>query len=167
MQSKKVKFEALVYRHHHELYLYAYWLTGMHGTAEELVSKSFLLAWKAININPNHKVFKCWLFSGLRQEYVNLCGCNSLHHIGYSEFISNVQYDKKAIDNKSFSHHIFYLPEEYREPLLLQSLGGFNCNEIASILGLSVATVMTRLFIARNGAISLMHGSEPSPFSHE
>jgi RNA polymerase sigma-70 factor (ECF subfamily) len=41
------------------------------------------------------------------------------------------------------------LPEEYREPLLLQVLGGFSCEEIAGLLGVSRATVMTRLFRAR------------------
>ena len=42
------------------------------------------------------------------------------------------------------------LAEEYREPLLLQVLGGFSGEEIAEILDLNKNTVMTRLFRARN-----------------
>jgi RNA polymerase sigma-70 factor (ECF subfamily) len=42
------------------------------------------------------------------------------------------------------------LPDEYREPLVLQVLGGFSTAEIASQLGLSQAAVLTRLFRARN-----------------
>ena len=41
------------------------------------------------------------------------------------------------------------LDPKYREPLLLQVLGGFSCDEIARELGLSAAAVMTQLFRAR------------------
>ena len=38
---------------------------------------------------------------------------------------------------------------EYREPLLLQIIGGFSCKEIGDLLGLNTNTVLTRLFRAR------------------
>jgi RNA polymerase sigma-70 factor (ECF subfamily) len=41
------------------------------------------------------------------------------------------------------------LPETYREPLLLQVLGGFSCAEIAGMLGSSEGAIMTRLTRAR------------------
>jgi len=41
------------------------------------------------------------------------------------------------------------LPENYREPLLLQVLGGFSCQEIADMVGSSTGAVMTRLSRAR------------------
>ena len=41
------------------------------------------------------------------------------------------------------------LAEEYREPLVLQVLGGFSSDEIAAVLQLNVNTVNTRLFRAR------------------
>jgi RNA polymerase sigma-70 factor (ECF subfamily) len=44
---------------------------------------------------------------------------------------------------------LWALPAEYREPLLLQTLGGLCCEEIAAELALPVGTVMTRLFRAR------------------
>jgi RNA polymerase sigma-70 factor (ECF subfamily) len=45
---------------------------------------------------------------------------------------------------------IMQLPDEYREPLVLQVLGGFTTSEIAADLGLTQAAVLTRLFRARN-----------------
>jgi RNA polymerase sigma-70 factor (ECF subfamily) len=42
------------------------------------------------------------------------------------------------------------LPDEYREPLVMQVLGGFTTAEIGSELGLTNAAVLTRLFRARN-----------------
>jgi RNA polymerase sigma-70 factor (ECF subfamily) len=44
---------------------------------------------------------------------------------------------------------VMLLPETYREPLLLQVLGGFTCAEIAGMLGTSEGAVMTRLTRAR------------------
>jgi len=41
------------------------------------------------------------------------------------------------------------LPLEYREPLLLQVIGGYSCDEIATELGIKPGAVMTRLFRAR------------------
>jgi RNA polymerase sigma-70 factor (ECF subfamily) len=41
------------------------------------------------------------------------------------------------------------LPEDYREPLLLQVIYGYSQKEIAAQLGLSSAGVGTRLFRAR------------------
>ena len=41
------------------------------------------------------------------------------------------------------------LPKEYREPLLLQVIGGYSQKEIASQLGITTAGAGTRLFRAR------------------
>jgi len=41
------------------------------------------------------------------------------------------------------------LPKTYRDPLLLQVLGGFSCAEIATLIGTSEGAVMTRLTRAR------------------
>jgi RNA polymerase sigma-70 factor (ECF subfamily) len=47
-------------------------------------------------------------------------------------------------------HAIMKLPLQYREPLVLQVLGGFSTEEIARELALSSTAVLTRLFRARN-----------------
>jgi RNA polymerase sigma-70 factor (ECF subfamily) len=47
------------------------------------------------------------------------------------------------------AHVVRLLPETYREPLLLQVLGGFSCAEIAGMLGSSEGAIMTRLTRAR------------------
>ena len=45
---------------------------------------------------------------------------------------------------------LMMLPVAYREPLLLQVLGGFTSAEIGQLLGTSEAAVMQRLTRARN-----------------
>ena len=54
------------------------------------------------------------------------------------------------------------LPIEYREPLLMQVLGGFSIEEIARELSLSASAVLTRLFRARN-KLRVLYGLTPAP----
>ena len=54
------------------------------------------------------------------------------------------------MEHEWLRRNIARLPAEYQEPLLLQVLGGFSGDEIATQLGLNKNTVMTRLFRARN-----------------
>jgi len=51
---------------------------------------------------------------------------------------------------------VYTLPPAYREPLLLQTIGGYSCAEIGEIMKLSEGAVMTRLTRAR---IALRRGS--------
>jgi RNA polymerase sigma-70 factor (ECF subfamily) len=55
---------------------------------------------------------------------------------------------------------ILALPDEYREPLVMQVLGGFSTAEIAGELNVSVPAVLTRLFRARSKLRHLL-GLEP------
>ncbi|MBT8124961.1 MAG: hypothetical protein KJO81_09070, partial [Gammaproteobacteria bacterium] len=54
------------------------------------------------------------------------------------------------------------LPAEYLDPLLLQVLGGYSCDEIGEILDIKSGAVMTRLFRARKKLRAILEddGSE-------
>jgi RNA polymerase sigma-70 factor (ECF subfamily) len=53
------------------------------------------------------------------------------------------------------------LPIRYREPLLMQVLGGMSCDEIATELRLQSGAVMTQLFRARQKLKSILQGERP------
>ena len=53
------------------------------------------------------------------------------------------------VDNPTVQRAIARLPDEYREPLVLQVLLGLSTEEIAAQLGLSTGAVLTRLCRAR------------------
>jgi RNA polymerase sigma-70 factor, ECF subfamily len=55
---------------------------------------------------------------------------------------------------------------QYREPLVLQVLGGFSCNEISSILEISTSAVMTRVFRARKQLRAILEESGNGKVSH-
>jgi RNA polymerase sigma-70 factor (ECF subfamily) len=54
-----------------------------------------------------------------------------------------------ASDEVEMREALAHLPDVYREPLLLQVMGGFSCEEIGKIMHLTPGAVMTRLSRAR------------------
>ena len=153
MATKQVRYEALVKALHADLYRYAYWLCHDKHIAEDLVQETFLRAWRALDSLKDEKAAKSWLITILRRENARRFERKRFEMNEYEEAtivdasaISNDQ----EIENQWLRDKIAKMPEEYREPLVLQVLGGFSGEEIAKMLSLNKNTVMTRLFRARN-----------------
>lgn len=148
MGNAQARFEALVQAYSSEIYRFAYWLTRDRARAEDLVQETFLRAWRALASLREEKSAKHWLITILRRE----------HARGFERYqpkLDDCELDELAgtdhppVDRLAVHQVLAQLSEEYREPLLLQVLGGYPCEEIAEMLGLSRGAVMTRLFRAR------------------
>ena len=138
-----------------ELYRYGYWLCGDPRTAEDLVQETFTRAWRALDSLQNEQAARNWLYTILRREQARLhervqpelTSIDELEQNG-TELYAPVSYDtnteafvlRRALDK---------LATEYREPLLLQVLAGFSCDEIATIMNTTPGAVMTRVCRAR------------------
>jgi len=153
MIEKQVRYEALVKALHTDLYRYAYWLCNEKQVAEDLVQETFLRAWRALDSLNDEKAAKSWLITILRRENARRF---ERKRFEMSEYEESTICDTKStsseqdIENQWLREKIARLPEEYREPLVLQIIGGFSGEEIAGLLSLNKNTVMTRLFRARN-----------------
>ena len=120
--------------------------------AEDLVQETFLRAWRSLESLHNDKAAKAWLFTILRRE-------NARQYERYRPELVDIDGQSIAetddnepdskMDRQLLHNAINRLHSDYREPLLLQVIGGFSGKEIAEILGLNNNTVMTRLFRAR------------------
>ncbi len=153
MSTKQVRYEALVRALHSDLFRYAYWLTHDKQVAEDLVQETFLRAWRALDSLKDEKAAKSWLITILRRENARRFERKRFEMGEYEESsITDTQSrsTEQEIENHWLREKIAQMPEEYREPLVLQVVGGFSGEEIASILNLNKNTVMTRLFRARN-----------------
>lgn len=153
MSTKQVRYEALVKALHADLFRYAYWLTHDKQVAEDLVQETFLRAWRALDSLKDEKAAKSWLITILRRENARRFERKRFDMSEYEEAsitdtISTST--EQEIENHWLRERIAKMPEEYREPLVLQVIGGFSGEEIADMLGLNKNTVMTRLFRARN-----------------
>ncbi|MBU3824633.1 MAG: sigma-70 family RNA polymerase sigma factor [Candidatus Oceanisphaera merdipullorum] len=150
---KHQRYEALVYAVHGDLFRYAFWLCHDRQVAEDLVQETFLRAWKSLDSLLDDKAAKAWLITILRRENARRFERKRFDLVDVDTVLvpdlQSVSLEQ-GMENEWLRRHISALAEEYREPLLLQVLGGFSGDEIAEILDLNKNTVMTRLFRARN-----------------
>lgn len=153
MTTKQARYEALVKALHGDLFRYGYWLTHDKQVAEDLVQETFLRAWRALDSLKDEKAAKSWLITILRRENARRFERKRFDMGEYEEATitdTKSTSTEQEIENHWLREKIAQLPVEYREPLVLQVVGGFSGEEIATILDLNKNTVMTRLFRARN-----------------
>jgi RNA polymerase sigma-70 factor (ECF subfamily) len=162
MNATQERFTMLVHAWTADLYRFAYWLARDRQRAEDLVQETFLRAWRSLAQLRDDQAAKSWLFTILRNEYHRRPTTAG----AAGEFPAEERIDHNdAIQDWIVRRHILALPEEYREPLLLQVLGGHNCDEIAALLGVSRAAVMTRLFRARQKLRAALAGKPAADLS--
>ncbi len=162
MQDKNRFFEKLVSAYANDLYRYAYWLCKQPSLAEDLVQETFSRAWKSIDSLKDEKAAKAWLITILRRENARLYEKYQPQLLEIEESLVAEDYhsepDVKA-EKEQLHHLIMKLPDDYKEPLILQIMWGFSGEEIAEQLELKLATVNTRLFRARQQLKQLMTDS--------
>jgi RNA polymerase sigma-70 factor, ECF subfamily len=149
--------------HLDELHRYALALTGRRSDAEDLVQETYLRAAKAcLRLNPNSNL-KCWLFTILRNIFLNQTrsAWRSVH-LDFSVSHGHVQ--KALADHYSHNPYVSFLkrsqeidirkkveelPPVYREVVVLRDYQDLSYKEIAEVIGCPIGTVMSRLGRAR------------------
>jgi RNA polymerase sigma-70 factor (ECF subfamily) len=152
MQNKDVFFEKLVSAYAKDLYRYAYWLCKQPTVAEDLVQETFTRAWKAIDRLKDEKAAKAWLITILRRENARMYEKYQPLLLELDEgLVAEEERNEPSqlLEKSELQQFIMKLPNDYREPMILQIIWGLSGEEIASQLNLKLATVNTRLFRAR------------------
>ncbi|BEU02848.1 RNA polymerase sigma factor [Agarivorans sp. OAG1] len=153
MEAKQKRYEALVQAYNKDVYRYAYWLVKDKHIAEDIVQETFLRAWRSLDSLKDEKAAKAWLITILRRENARRFERKQFNLVDiedHSVADVNATSTEQQIENEWLRRQIDKLAPEYKEPLLLQVIGGFSGDEIADMLELNKNTVMTRLFRARN-----------------
>jgi RNA polymerase sigma-70 factor (ECF subfamily) len=151
--TKRARFQALCQSLRPDLLRFAFWLSRDQALAEDVVQESLLRAWKAQDSLLDETAAKPWLLTIIRREYARSFERKRFVTVDIDELIAREEPMLAAAEEQDLAElraALFRLPDEYREPLVLQVLMGFSTAEIASELGLSGAAVLTRLFRARN-----------------
>lgn len=152
MNSKQRKYDLLIDSHADDLYRYAVWLTKDKLMAEEVIQETYLRAWKSLDKLRDPKASKSWLFTIFRREYARQFERKRFDMTDV-ENLDNAAVSNRDLDDSpeafALRRALKKLDADYREPLIMQVLGGYSCEEIADSLDISVSAVMTRLFRAR------------------
>lgn len=165
MNLRQRQFDALVHAHAGDLYRFAYWLCGDPSRAEDLVQETMLRAWRALDSLHDAAAAKPWLLTILRREHARGFERKSLDLTILDDGLKDSIPDdaagadpEQAGSDAELREAIMKLEPKYREPLLMQVLGGFSCEEIAAELGVKPGAVMTQLFRARHKLRKLLSG---------
>ncbi len=148
-------------------------LAGRHGDAEDLVQETLYRAFRSLRSFRKGTHFRAWLFRILHNVFINVVrrkarapaatdpvhltpedrshAAPRLRRISELPELSDHHFDdevKEAVDA---------LPEVYRVPIVLFSVGEMTYQEIADTLDIPVGTVMSRLHRARNRLREQLH----------
>lgn len=168
MNSRQFQFQSLVQAHSTELFRYALAQCRQPELAEDLVQETFLRAWRYLDKLQDASAARAWLYTILRREQARHYGRKTpeRHAVEIDEqFIHDDSVwasPERQCSDAELRAAIEQLPAKYREPLLLQILGGFTGVEIAKQLGITANAVMVQLFRARQKLREALVESERS-----
>mgnify|MGYP000494108251 CR=1 FL=1 len=173
-QSRKAfYFDSLVNRYKNRLYSVAFNLLGNDGEAEEMVQETFVRVLRNCHRFSPSSTFARWVFSIIqnlckdiwrnrkRKQGYEITSCNplSLHEpediIGHTAMTyqnTAIAPDYKAEHAEQKAHLLLcieQLPNRQKEVIILRDLEGQTYKSIASLTGVSIGTVRSRLHYGR------------------
>jgi len=157
--ASRSAFETVVRAYANDVFRYLYWLCRDRSLAEDLAQETFARAWTAWEDQRDEKAIKAWLFTIARNEHARTYERKRLDIDPDADLDTiiarNAPDPGLAIDvRRAFG----LLPEAYREPLLLQVLGGLSSQEIARTMQSTEEAVNMRLSRARKALRALLDG---------
>ena len=150
--DRQARFNELANAYGADLYRYAMWICGDDALAKDLVQETYLRAWKALDKLQDRGAAKSWLITILRREYARTFERKVPKFTDVESVVVPEESELEPDDRVELDllrRSIRTLAPKYREPLLMQVVLGYSCEEISRELGVSKSAVMTQLFRAR------------------
>jgi RNA polymerase sigma-70 factor (ECF subfamily) len=152
-ETLRSRFDRLCAPLRDELFRFVVWLTRDPGVAEDVVQETLVRAWRRLDSLEDEGAVKPWLLKIARREAARHFGRKRHHTASIHELVETndpALATQDPPDDGDVRAAILALESAYREPLVLQVLLGLTTAEIAEVTGITQATVLTRLFRARN-----------------
>ena len=168
MDTKVRTFELTMWPHMRAAYNLARWLVRNDQDAEDIVQESFLKAFKA-QAGFRGTEAKTWMLSIVRNTAMDFRRRDKksiavpLGEEGYEPKDHSPDPERVLIDQsrrEQVRHAISHLEPEFREVIVLREIEGLPYKEIASVLGIPMGTVMSRLSRARSLLLLELGGSK-------
>lgn len=159
-------FDELVRRHQAEMYTLARVLTSGDDESEDLVQETFVRAYRAIARFRGDSTFATWLHRialnviksylarrGRRPAKASLGdgsdGAAAGNSADLDSLPSNEDLESAVTTRQAIDRALACLSDELRELVVLRDIQGLEYREIATITGLPIGTVESRVFRAR------------------
>lgn len=146
------RFNALCGSQRRDLYRFTFWLTRDPTLAEDVVQETLLRAWNNFDSLTDERAARAWLLTIARREAARVFDRRRPPADDIDELIAADDIALAApqeLDLADVRREILDLDDIYREPLVLQVLFGYSTLEIAALMEINQATVLTRLHRAR------------------
>jgi RNA polymerase sigma-70 factor (ECF subfamily) len=154
--SRSRRFEAIFRTTHSRVLAYALRRSADPATAEDVVSETFLVAWRRLDIVPNDPL--PWLLGTARKVLANQRRSASRREAAVGPLVNLATVEpadpatpteERIADDQAFAEAFARLGAEDQEVLLLIAWDGLAPREAAKVLGCSAATFSVRLYRAR------------------
>jgi len=153
-ESRLASFERLLLPHLDAAYNLARWITGHDQDAEDLVQEACLRALKSFD-GFRGGDGRSWLMTIVRNTCYTWLQQNRSHELttAFDEQIHNPQHEAPSpealllqrADSELVKNGLQELALDFREVLILRELEGLSYKEIATVAGIPIGTVMSRL----------------------
>lgn len=164
-------FEAIVLPHLDAAYNYARWLTRNDAEAEDVVQDACIRAMRFLPSLRDDDP-RPWLFAIVRNAWYSRIDrrAGSAERLqlvtpGFDSPDSALDPEARMLQQHAVGRvreAIKRLPPDFREVLMLREFEGMSYKEIASVVGVPIGTVMSRLARARD-RLSALLGASPLP----
>ena len=161
IESRKRNFDSHALPHMNSLYRFALYMSGNRSDAEDLVQDTYLRAYRFFDKFEKGTDCKVWLFRTMRNTFVNKC----LHDGRRPPTLFITDMEERGVEmlidpnlegevsGDGFGDEVYQavakMSDAYRTVVLLADVEEFTYKEIASVIGHSVGTVMSRLHRGR------------------
>src|SRR5271157_4858744 len=146
------EFEALYQKYARDVYHFALYLSGERGEAEDITSETFVRVW-ASSEPIRAATVRGYLFTIARNLFLQGLRKKS-RHVALDDELRDPQAGPYVqAEHKEKLHSVMTelqrLPEASRSALLMRAMDGMAYEEIAQVLGVSLAAVKVKIHRAR------------------
>ena len=145
-------FSLLYKKYAPDVYRFALYLSGERGEAEDITSETFVRAWTSPEPIEMATV-KGYLFTIARNLFLQGLRKTSRHVVLDDDLCDRQAGPDVQAEQKEKLHTVLTelqrLPEASRSALLMRALDGMTYEEIARVLGISLAAVKVKIYRAR------------------
>lgn len=160
-ESDRGAFEELFENYHPRLFAFLFRLTRSHGAAEELANDVMLTLWKSAGRFRGESKVSTWIFGIAYRKALAHFKKRRLTLVSIKDDDAIIGDTDAQLEREDWVRQgIQALPPKQELTVMLVYFLGLSCEETASVSGVPISTVKTRMFHARKNMKEHLTASE-------